>query len=99
MKTFYELLGVTAQASPKAIQQAFFRLAKKFDPKSPANHGDADAGAKYKSVHDAFRILSDLELRQAYDRSLQAPTLTQRVRNARALRTGNEKSAKPAGLP
>jgi molecular chaperone DnaJ len=100
MKTLYDQLGVTAQATPKAIQQAFFRLAKKFDPKSPANHGDADAGARYRSVHDAYRILSDSELRQEYDRSLQSPTLTQRVLTARALRTADKaKPTKPAGLP
>lgn len=100
MKTLYERLGVTAQASPKAIQQAFFRLAKKFDPKNPANHGDVNADAQYRSVHDAFRLLSDSELRQKYDHSLQSPTLTQRVQNARALRTANQaKPTEPSGRP
>ena len=100
MKTLYELLGVTAQASPKAIQQAFFRLAKKFDPKNPANHGDVNADAQYRSVHDAYRLLSDSELRQKYDHSLRSPTLTRRVQNARTLWTGNEtKPTEPAGLP
>ena len=88
MKTLYDQLGVTVQASPKAIQQSFFRLAKKFDPKNPANQGNAAASVQYLAVREAYRILSDTETRRKYDQSLVAPTLTQRVQNARAQRDG-----------
>ena len=100
MKTLYDQLGLTVQASPKVIQQAFFRLAKKFDPKNPANQGNAEAGAQYQAVRDAYRILSDSAFRHKYDQSLQAPTLMQRVQHAHALRTECQtKLTEPAGLP
>jgi DnaJ-class molecular chaperone len=71
MKTLYEQLGVTPQASLNAIQQSFFRLARKFDPDNPANQSSADAHAQYRAVHDAYRTLSDSAARRRYDLSLQ----------------------------
>ncbi len=72
MKTLYDQLSVTVQASPKAIQQAFFRLAKKFDPKNPANHGIADAGTHYRTVHEAYRILMALKMDEVRVEHVQA---------------------------
>ena len=80
MTTLYERLGVTPQASQKAIQQSFFRLAKKFDPKNPANASNAGARENYLAVHEAYRTLSDPELRSKYDVSLQKPSLAERTR-------------------
>ena len=70
MKTLYERLGVGPQASPKLIQQAFYRLVKKFDPYNPGNQGKADAYSNYLDVHDAYRVLSDPEARRQYDVTL-----------------------------
>lgn len=87
MKTLYDRLGVTPQASLKAIQQSFFRKAKQFDPDNPANKGNADARLQYLAVHDAYRTLSDPEARRKYDRTLQMESLTMRVKAARTMRT------------
>ena len=70
MKTLYERLGVGPQASPKLIQQAFYRLVKKFDPYNPENQGEADAYSHYLDIHDAYRVLSDPEARRLYDVTL-----------------------------
>ena len=72
MKTLYEQLGVTPQASPNAIQQSFFRLARRFDPEHPDNQSSDDARAQYRAVHDAYRTLSDPAARRLYDLNLQA---------------------------
>lgn len=71
MKTLYECLGITPQASQKAIQQAFFRLARKFDPNNPANRGNVAARDQYLAVQYAYRTLADADARANYDRSLQ----------------------------
>lgn len=87
MKTLYDRLGVTPQASQKAIQQSFFRLVKKLDPYNPDNQSNADARLQYFAVQDAYRVLSDPEARRKYDRSLQMQSPTKRVQSARTMRT------------
>jgi len=81
MKTLYEQLGITPHASQTVIQQAFFRLAKKLDPKNPVNHGNDRARVDYQAVQCAYRTLSNPESRCDYDRSLQtqSPKPTPRI--------------------
>jgi len=90
MKTLYERLGITPQASSRAIQQSFFRLAKKFDPNIPANRDNAEIRTEYQAIHDAYRTLSDPDTRRKYDSTLQKPSLIQRVKAQRSaqLRSG-----------
>ncbi len=84
MKTHYEQLGLTPQASQRAIEQSFLRLAKKFDPKDPGNGSKADARDQYQAVHDAYRTLSDANARRLYDLTLRTMSLSERVKAARA---------------
>ena len=84
MKTHYEQLGLTPQASVRAIQQSFARLAKKYDPKDPANHGNEEVRAEYRAVHEAYRTLSDADARRNYDLSLRTQSLSERVKAAKA---------------
>ena len=69
MKTFYEQLGITPHASQTAIQQSFFRLARKLDPKNPLNQGNERARAEYMAVQSAYRTLSNPDARCEYDGS------------------------------
>jgi curved DNA-binding protein CbpA len=75
MKTLYQQLGITPQASQTVVQQSFFRLAKKLDPKNPLNQSNERARAEYLAVQSAYRTLSNLESRANYDRSLQIQSL------------------------
>jgi DnaJ-class molecular chaperone len=75
MKTFYEQLGITPHASQTAIQQSFFRLAKKLDPKNPLNQDSERARTEYLAVQSAYRTLSNPDSRCDYDRSLQLQLL------------------------
>ncbi len=64
-KDYYEILGVSKNASKEEIKKAYKRLAKKYHPdlnKSP------DAEAKFKEINEAFSVLSDDNKRQQYDR-------------------------------
>ena len=75
MKTHYEQLGITPHASQTTIQQSFFRLAKKLDPKNPLNQGSERARIEYLAIQSAYRTLSNPDLRCDYDRSLQLQAL------------------------
>ena len=78
MKTYYDQLGVTPQASFTAIQQSFFRLARKLDPKLPENEGNEAIREQYLAVQTAYRALSDAERRYSYDRDLLLHTAAHR---------------------
>lgn len=61
---YYEILGVSRNASKEEIKQAYRRLALKYHPdrnKSP------DAEEKFKLISEAYAVLSDDEKRKLYD--------------------------------
>ena len=62
----YEVLGVKRDASPKEIQKAYRRLAKKLHP--DLNPGNAEAEKQFKEVTAAYDLLSDPEKRARFDR-------------------------------
>jgi curved DNA-binding protein len=68
-KDYYEILGVTVTADRKAIQQAYRRLARKHHP--DVNPGNKDAEEKFKTINEAYQVLSDAIKRKKYD-ELQA---------------------------
>lgn len=65
MQNYYEILGVSKDASQKEIKAAYRKLAKKYHPDS--GHGKTDAGKKFQEISQAYRTLSDEKLRKKYD--------------------------------
>ena len=63
---YYEVLGVSRDASDDEIKKAYRRLAMKYHP--DRNNGDKAAEEKFKQVGEAYSILSDPQKRAAYDR-------------------------------
>lgn len=63
---YYELLGVSKDATAQDIKKAYRKLALKYHP--DRNPGDKAAEEKFKQVSDAYQVLSDDEKRAAYDR-------------------------------
>ena len=66
MKDYYEILGVSRQASQEEIKKAFKTLGLKWHP--DRNKGNKEAEEKFKEINGAYEILKDEKKRAAYDR-------------------------------
>jgi len=64
-KDYYEILGVAPNADKKTIQQTFRQLARKHHP--DVNPGNKDAEEKFKTINEAYQVLSDVKQRKKYD--------------------------------
>ena len=65
-RDLYDVLGVPRDADAPRIKRAYRELAMKFHPDQ--NPGDAAAEASFKEVSAAYTVLSDVDLRDKYDR-------------------------------
>jgi molecular chaperone DnaJ len=63
---YYELLGVSRDATSDELKKAYRKLAVKYHPDK--NPGNAEAEAQFKKISEAYEILKDSEKRSAYDR-------------------------------
>ncbi len=66
-QNWYEVLGVSKQATEKEIKAAFRRISKENHPDE--HPGDAICEERFKAASVAYSILSDKEKRAEYDRS------------------------------
>ena len=64
-RDYYEILGVSKNASDDEIKKAYRKLAVKYHPDK--NPGDKEAEAKFKEVNEAHDVLSDKQKRARYD--------------------------------
>jgi molecular chaperone DnaJ len=63
-KEYYEVLGVSEDASQDEIKTAYRKKAKKYHPDSNSDQSDEE---KFKKINKAYEVLSDEEKRQKYD--------------------------------
>ncbi len=64
-RDFYDILGVTKNASAEEIKKAYRKLAIKYHPDK--NPDDKAAEDKFKEAAEAYEVLSNAEKKQRYD--------------------------------
>ena len=65
MSEYYDLLGVSRDASEADVKKAYRKLAMEYHPDRNAA---ADAEQKFKEITEAYEVLKDPEKRARYDR-------------------------------
>ncbi|MFQ5963362.1 MAG: molecular chaperone DnaJ [Candidatus Scalinduaceae bacterium] len=64
-RDYYEVLGVSKNATNDEIKKAYRRLALRYHPDK--NRGDKEAEQKFKEAANAYEVLSNPEKRKMYD--------------------------------
>ena len=65
-RDYYDILGVSRNATQEEIKRAYRRLARKYHP--DVNPGDKAAEERFKEIQEAYEVLGDPEKRAKYDR-------------------------------
>jgi molecular chaperone DnaJ len=73
-RDYYEVLGVSAQATEADLKKAFRGLAMQYHPDK--NPGNKEAEERFKEINEAYAVLSDPDKRAHYDRFGTAPGTT-----------------------
>lgn len=64
-RDYYEILGVSREATAQEVKKAYRRLARDHHP--DANPDDSNAEERFKELTEAYEVLSNTEARRAYD--------------------------------
>lgn len=64
-RDYYEVLGVSKDATEAELKKAYRQVAKKYHP--DLNPDNKEAEAKFKEANEAYEVLSDSQKRKQYD--------------------------------
>ena len=68
MWDYYNILEITKDATEEEIKMSYKKLAKKFHPDKNRDNQE-EATSKFKLISEAYQVLSDAVMREAYDRN------------------------------
>lgn len=81
---YYEILGISLNATQEEIKKAYRRMAKKYHPDM---NPDIDTTEKMKEINTAYDTLSDIEKRKAYDKTLKPKSNEPKINNENAYKS------------
>ena len=64
-RDYYEVLGVSKNATPEELKKAYRKLALQYHP--DRNPGDKEAEEKFKEAAEAYDVLSNPDKKARYD--------------------------------
>ena len=65
MKDYYEIMGLTPEASGEEIKKTYRKLAMQYHP--DRNLGDPECEERLKEMNEAYQVLGDEQKRMNYD--------------------------------
>ncbi len=72
MENYYSILGVSCNATPAEIKNAYMKLARQYHPdRFTEEEEKRKANEHFAKITAAYRVLSDEKLRSEYDKSLE----------------------------
>ncbi|HEY9611886.1 J domain-containing protein [Allocoleopsis sp.] len=92
-RNYYEILGVSPEASSEEIKKAFRRLALQYHP--DRNPGDKTAEEKFKDISEAYEVLYNSDKRSQYDqlgRFWKKKGFNRKASTGASVKTAGEKS-------
>jgi molecular chaperone DnaJ len=66
MADYYEILGVSKEATPEDVKKAYRKKALQYHP--DRNPGNPESEKQFKEISEAYEVLSDDQKRKMYDR-------------------------------
>eukprot|EP01017_Pseudomicrothorax_dubius_P023338 TRINITY_DN2498_c0_g1_i1.p1 TRINITY_DN2498_c0_g1~~TRINITY_DN2498_c0_g1_i1.p1 ORF type:complete len:150 (-),score=30.33 TRINITY_DN2498_c0_g1_i1:652-1101(-) len=105
-KDYYDILGVSSEATPEQIKEAYVELAKKYHPEVNTTGKYNQVGAKeFQEIAEAYSVLSSAETRFAYDvqkkrvpENIYRAERQEKIRRA-TVRTDDGQTIKPRVTP
>ncbi len=77
-RNHYDLLGISSSADGETLRKAFCKLSKELHPDTTLLP-HSEASQKFQQVCEAYELLADPELREAYDLSLSKRELNNEI--------------------
>lgn len=81
---YYQILGISINATQEEIKNAYREMAKKYHP--DLNPGK-DTNKEMKEINEAYEVLSDLEKRKEYDLTIMQKNTTSKINNEDAYKS------------
>lgn len=66
-RDYYEILGISRDATPEQIKEAYKQLARKYHPDMNPDKDKKTAEEKFKEISEAYEVLIDPQKKQLYD--------------------------------